>query len=298
MLKLSPTTTIRPGLDYPFEEHRIALRDGVDLYCRDYNPAASSTPVLCLSGITRNSNDFHRLATGLAQQGHRVLAPDYRGRGKSGHDANWKNYRPIRLLRDINTLTHALHLKHAVIIGTSLGGLLTMGLAALRPGFIKAAVINDIGPDIHTEGVARIVAYIGHDHPQPDWDAAMHYTQEAFGNIGLTCEEDWRDLTAGSFVPGEDGMLHIAWDPAIAKCMVGGARSPIPLWLLFRALRHIPTLLIRGGQSDVLSEETAIHMQEVKPDLVRLTIPHAGHTPTLNEPECRAAIGKLLEGVS
>jgi pimeloyl-ACP methyl ester carboxylesterase len=297
MLELSPTTTLQPGIDDSFEEEWVPMRDRVRLYYRDYNPMAGGTPILCLSGITRNSNDFHRLATDLAAHGHRVLAPDYRGRGKSDHDDNWHNYSPISLLRDINTLIHALHLKHAIVIGTSLGGLLSMGLAALRPGFMKALVINDIGPDIHTNGVGRIIAYIGNDHPQPDWDAAMHHAKVAFGNIGLTSEQDWRDLTAGSFIPGEDGMLHIAWDPAIAKCMASGARSPVPLWLLFRALRHTPTLLIRGGQSDVLSEETAMHMQDIKPDMKRLTIPHAGHTPTLNEPECRAAVYELLAEV-
>ena len=297
MLELSPTVPVQPDLDCPFEERTISMRDGLKLYCRDYNPSAGGTPVLCLSGITRNSRDFHRLACDLAGQGRRVLAPDYRGRGKSQHDANWRNYRPIRLLRDVNALTHTLHLKHAVVVGTSLGGLLTMGLATLRTGFISAAVINDIGPDVHTAGVSRIIKYIGHDSAQTDWAAAVRYTRTAFPNIGLLADGDWIELTQGSFVPGEDGLLHVAWDTGIAKTMAAGARSPIPLWLLFRSLRHTPTLLIRGGKSDVLTEETARRMQVVKPDLKRVTIPDAGHTPTLNEPECRAAIADLLSTI-
>ena len=296
MLELSPLSPFRIEPDYPFEERVVAMRDGLKLYCRDYNPSAAGTPVLCLSGVTRNSADFHRLAADLAQGGRRVLAPDYRGRGRSGRDPNWRNYRPLRLLRDVMTLTQSLKVDHAIVVGTSLGGLLTMGLSVLRPSFVRAAVINDIGPDVHTNGVARIIAYIGHDHPQPDWDAALLYTRTVFTGIGLSSDQDWRDLTAGSFALGEDGLLHNAWDPAIARCMAG-ARSPLPLWLLFRGLRHIPTLLVRGGHSDVLSEETALRMQAVKPDLRRVTVAHAGHTPTLNEPECRSAIASLLDKI-
>jgi pimeloyl-ACP methyl ester carboxylesterase len=279
-----------------YTEHYLPARSGLRWYYREYNAAAQGTPVLCLSGITRNSSDFHLLAEHLAGQGRRVIALDYPGRGRSDYDPDWRNYRPLRVLTGIVRFTHQLHLSHAIVIGTSLGGLMTMGLAAFRPGFIKAAVINDIGPDLTANGIPRIVAYVGQDHPQPDWESAVSHIKENFAKIGLQSDADWLDMARGSFRQVADG-LHIDWDVNIAKTLAGGAKSPIPLWLVFRALRWTPTLVIRGGQSDVLSEATFEHMAAVKPDIHRLVIPHAGHTPTLNEPECRAAIDELVAGV-
>ncbi len=280
-----------------FEEHYLAAADGIKLYYREYNAAGAGLPIVCLPGITRNSNDYDSLANYLAGQARRVIAIDYRGRGKSDWDENWRNYRPLKLVRDIGFMLHKLHIKHCIVIGTSLGGLITMGLAALHPGLVSAAVINDIGPDLHSDGIPRIVKYIGHRHVVEDWDQAVEALKLGFPNIGLTTEEDWRILAQGTYCLGDDGQLHSDWDPAIAKTLAGGARSPIPLWLVYRALHWTPTLVIRGGKSDVLSQATFDRMGEIKPDLMRLTIPHAGHTPTLNEPECRAAIDALLAQV-
>ena len=197
--------------------------------------------MLCLSGITRNSSDFHPLAEHLAAEGRRVIALDYPGRGRSDYDPDWRNYRPLRVLTGIVRFTRALHLDHAIVIGTSLGGLMTMGLAALRPGFIRAAVINDIGPDLSAGGIPRIVAYVGQDHPQPDWPAAVAHIRENFAKIGLQSDADWLDMAKGSFRLVE-GSLHIDWDVNIARTLAGGAKSPVPLWLIFRALRRTPTL--------------------------------------------------------
>jgi pimeloyl-ACP methyl ester carboxylesterase len=280
-----------------YEEHYLTNRHGQRWYYRDYGAGNPGTPVLCLSGITRNSSDFHQLAEHLAAEGRRVIALDYPGRGKSDYEPNWRNYRPLRVLTGIVRFTKALHLDHAIVIGTSLGGLMTMGLAALRPGFIKAAVINDIGPDLSSGGIPRIVAYVGRDHPQVDWAGAVQHLKESFPNVGLGSEADWLEMAKGSFKLADDKSLHIDWDVNIAKTLAGGAKSPIPLWLVFRALRWTPLLVIRGGQSDVLSQATFDHMAEVKPDLHRLVIPGAGHTPTLNEPECRAAIDGLLRPI-
>ena len=280
-----------------YTEHYLATRSGNRWYYREYNPAGSGTPVLCLSGITRNSSDFNGLAEHLAAQGRRVLALDYPGRGKSDYEADWRNYRPLRVLTGIVRFTRALPLDHAIVIGTSLGGLMLMGLAAFRPGFIRAAVINDIGPDLSAGGIPRIVDYVGQDHPQADWPSAVAHLQAYFPNVGLSSAADWLTMAEGSFRRSADDKLHIDWDVNIARTLAGGAKSPIPLWLVFRALRRTPTLVIRGGQSDVLSQVTFDRMAEVKPDLHRLVIPHAGHTPTLNEPECRVAIDALLAEV-
>ncbi len=278
-----------------FTEHTIPSADGISLYYREYNSAGKGHPVLCLPGITRNSADFHLLAEHLAEQGRRVVCLDYRGRGRSAYDPNWRNYRPMRLLRDVAWALHKLRLKPVVVIGTSLGGLLTMGLAALHPGLVSSAVINDIGPDVNNGGVARIAAYIGHRQTVDTLEDGIEHLKLIFRNIGINSEEEWTLLAEGSFRKGPDGLYHSDWDPAIARTMTGAGRTPVPLWLVFRALRRTPTLVIRGGNSDVLTLATFDRMAEVKPDLMRLVIPNAGHTPTLNEPEAREAIDRLLE---
>ena len=280
-----------------FIEHTIPAADGLSLYYREYNPAGTRHPVLCLPGITRNSSDFALLAEHLAEQGRRVICPDYRGRGKSAYDPNWRNYRPMRLLKDVAWIAHRLHLKHVVVIGTSLGGLLTMGLAALHPALVSGAVINDIGPDLATNGIARIVAYIGHEQTLHSLEEGAEHLKILFSTIGITDEAEWKLLAAGSYRQRDDGLFHSDWDVNIAKTLEAGARSPLPLWLVFRALRWTPTLVIRGEKSDVLSQATFDRMAELKPDLMRLTIPNAGHTPTLNEPLARDAIDKLLARV-
>src|ERR1700730_4002352 len=140
-------------------------RDGLRLYARHYGARESlRRPVVCLAGLTRNSRDFHDLAMALARpddEGREVFAIDYRGRGRSQHDANWKNYSILVELNDVLDFMTMRGLNRAAIIGTSRGGLITMLMAALRPNALGAVVLNDIGPVIEREGLARIVAYVG-----------------------------------------------------------------------------------------------------------------------------------------
>ena len=130
-----------------YREATVSAQDGLALYYRDYGDAlASKTPVLCLPGLTRNSADFAELAARLSR-GRRVLCPDYRGRGRSAYDSNWRNYDPYVYINDISHLLAATGIGRAVIVGTSMGGLLAMGLAVLRPTLVAGAVLNDIGPN-------------------------------------------------------------------------------------------------------------------------------------------------------
>ena len=281
-----------------FTEHRYSAEDGLSLYYRRYgDPLARKLPVLCLSGLTRNSRDYHDLAARLSRD-RLVICPDYRGRGRSAYDPDWRHYRPETYLRDIAQLMTIEGLERVIAIGTSLGGLLTMGLAVLRPSAIVGAILNDVGPDLQEEGVTRILGYIGSDDPQPDWETAARELERRLPQLGLKGAAKWRRLAEGTYRMGEDGRLHVDWDIEIVRPLRLAAKAPPPdLWRLFHALRDRPLLVIRGGLSDILTEATLGRMIAARPDLRHVTLPGVGHVPALDEPQSLEAIDAFLDGI-
>jgi len=276
-----------------FAEKTFTAQDGLRLYYRDYgDPLSPRTPLLCLTGLTRNSQDYHDLATRLSD-GRRVVCPDYRGRGNSAWDPDWRNYQPRSYIGDLLQLLIAANLHRVIVVGSSLGGLLAMGLAVIQPTCLAGVILNDVGPDIDAAGFDRIRAYIGRDHPQPDWPAAIRFAKETFHTVGEKSEADWRRIAEGTFRQGPDGRLHVAWDPRLAKPLERPQAIP-DLWRLFGALRRIPTLAFRGALSDLLTEATFDRMQRDHPALLRVTVAGVGHIPTLAEPEARNAIDDFL----
>lgn len=277
-----------------YREQRFRSQDDLALYYRDYgDPLSPKTPLLCLSGLTRNAKDFERLALRIAAE-RRVLSPDYRGRGRSQYDPDWRNYRPETYLNDIRHLLIAANVHRFIAVGTSLGGILAMALGTLMPKALVGVVLNDVGPEVASPGLARILDYIGADRPQPDWAHASAHLKLMFPKLGLTEEADWLRLAEGTYRAGEDGLLHFDWDTALARPIVGSRGEVPPMWPLFRSLRKLPALAVRGANSDVLSETTFEAMAREKPDLVRVTVPGVGHTPTLEEPATRAALDGFL----
>ena len=279
-----------------FLARRYTAQDGLSLYYRAYgDPLAPATPVLCLPGLARNSKDFDRLATRLAAD-RWVVCPDYRGRGQSDYDSDPENYQPAIYINDLRHLLAASGLHKAVVIGTSMGGLLACAMGAAMPGALAGVVLNDVGPDIGADGLGRILSYLAKDNPQPDWDSAVAAFKALLPNLSLRTEEDWRVAAQATWRKGDDGMLHYDWDMHIVDPLVN--KRPLPdLWALFRSLRNIPMLVIRGGRSDVLLPETFHRMTEEHPGMQGLTVDGVGHAPTLNEPEAAAAIDKLLAQV-
>src|SRR5919197_5435160 len=277
-----------------FRERHISAQDGLQLYWRDYGSALSPRlPVLCLSGLTRNSRDFTELAERLSLT-RRVLCPDYRGRGFSARDPNWRNYEARTYLNDVLHVLTAADVHRAVVIGTSLGGLLAMALAVLRPTSVAAIVLNDIGPEITPGGLERILAYIGTNRPQPDWDTAVAYLRHAIPHLALPTETAWRRLARGTYREGADGLLHFDWDTALVKPLLRGRGYVQDLWPLFHAVRTIPALAFRGERSDVLSAEAFERMGEAKPDMIRVTVPGAAHAPALDDPVCERSLDEFL----
>ncbi|MEE8501387.1 MAG: alpha/beta hydrolase [Kiloniellales bacterium] len=274
-----------------YRERHLTAQDGLRLYYRDYGDALSDRrPLLCLAGLARNSKDFHSFAL---RQSHtrRVVCPDYRGRGRSGYDSDWRNYRPEVYVNDLLHLMAAANLHHVAICGISMGGLLAMGMAVAAPAQLAGVIVNDAGPEIETRGLARILEYVGRDHPQSDWDSALAETKRLFPQLGLDSEADWRPISEGTFREGEDGLLHVDWDVALAKALTHDQQD---LWIYYRALAPLPVLAIRGELSDVLSAETFQRMAELKPDLVQVSVPGVGHVPRLNHPLVEHAIDDFL----
>jgi pimeloyl-ACP methyl ester carboxylesterase len=288
---------MRPAPNGGYAERTFRAQDDVPIYYRDYgDPLSPLTPVLCLTGLTRNSRDFDALARRLAPT-RRVLCMDYRGRGKSGNDPDWTNYKPETYANDVIHMLAAVNLHHVVIIGTSLGGLVAMGLGILRPTALAGVVLNDIGPHVAVEGRARIASYVGIDVRMPDWAAAGQHLRRHFGPVFADFDQArWEDYARSTFVEETaGGALRLNYDLRLGDAVRAQASQPTPdLWALYKGLRHIPVLAIRGALSDVLDADTFERMAAEKPDLQRLVIGYRGHVPLLDEPESTDAIDRFL----
>ena len=285
----------------PYVERRWTSRDGLGLFARDYASTSGEAglPVICLHGLTRNSKDFDGVAPVIAQGGRRVIVPDVRGRGLSDRDPNPVNYQPKIYARDVLEMMRSLGIPRAVFVGTSMGGIIIMTLAALRSKVIAAAILNDVGPAIAPEGVARIMRYVGVGDEIRTWDDAADYMCRTMGVAfpGFS-GRDWRKLAEQTFRQGSDGP-EFDYDPAIASQLRLPSKFTAMLaWWLFRRLaRKRPTLLIRGALSDVLSRDIALEMKRQAPSLRLAEVSNVGHAPLLTEPEASAAIAAFLSSV-
>lgn len=283
--------------EHDYRERWVSAQDGLRLYARDYgDPLAPAPPLLCLTGLTRNSKDFNDLAQRHAAR-RRVVCPDYRGRGRSAYDPDWRNYQPEVYVRDLMALLAALSLHKVVICGTSLGGLLAMGLSVATPSALAGVILNDVGPELNPGGLSRILEYVGVDKPQGDWDGAIAHLKQLFGADSLAGEAKWRSFAEATYRRRDDGLLHYDWDTALAKPLLADRGQVPDLWRLYGALKRVPVLAIRGERSDVLSEATFARMAELKPDLIQVTVPEVGHTPELDEEPAERAIDGFLESL-
>ena len=269
-------------------------RDGLRLHYRDYAGAAEAVPILCLHGLTRNARDFEALAPLLAGR-RRVIVPDFRGRGLSDYDPIPARYAPPAYAADILHLLELLDIERAIFVGTSLGGLVTMAVAAFAPGKIAGAVLNDVGPELEPEGLNRIRGYVGQPAFFADWAEAAASLAERNGAIHPRYSAgDWIRM-AHRMCREEAGGVLFDYDLAIAQNVLGSASSPqVDGWPYFLALRASPLLVLRGALSDLLGADTAARMVELHPRAELVTVPDVGHAPDLSEPEALAAINRFL----
>jgi pimeloyl-ACP methyl ester carboxylesterase len=273
-------------------------RDGLRLHARHY-PARGSMrrPALCLAGLSRNAKDFHDLATALsgsATRAREVFALDYRGRGLSEHDSDWTHYSLFIELNDVLDFMTLKGLNDAAIIGTSRGGLIAMMMAAARPTALGAVVLNDIGPVIEREGLARIVAYVGRIPLPPDWKTAAllikDLNQRQFPAVP---QSEWEDV-ARQWFNEENGLPAPGYDPNLSRA-ISLPVGPLPeLWPQFAGLARVPALAIRGEASDILSFKTFEEMRVRHPRLTAITVSGQGHAPLLRDRESITSIADFL----
>ena len=287
-----------------FVERRWKSPDGLDLFARDYapGPGAAKTPVIAIHGLTRNSADFQAIAPLLAQSGRRVLAVDVRGRGLSDRAPDPMTYSPEVYARDVLALMDQAAIDRAIFVGTSMGGLITLAITALKPKAVVASVLNDIGPEVAPEGLARIAGYSGQPVEIGSWADAAAYARRinavAFPHYS---EADWDAFARRIFRQQPDGEIGLDYDPDISvPIRAAGAKALVPnLWPSFRRLaRKKPTLLVRGATSDLLSRDIADRMRRAAPSMDYVEVPGVGHAPMLDEPQAKAAIFELLAEVN
>jgi pimeloyl-ACP methyl ester carboxylesterase len=285
---------IASGSNASFAEGIVSAGDGVRMYYRDYGDQRSpKTAVLCLSGLTRNSKDFHGLAKWLSSE-RRVISLDYRGRGQSGYDPHWQNYQPETYVADVRHLLSALNLHRVFVVGTSLGGIVTMGMGIAMPGVLAGALLNDVGPDISMEGLHIIQRYMEAEKAFPDWRAVADHLAHYFPDLGFNTPEEWEFLARLSYRQREDGKIVQEWDPNIVRPLQNFDPEGIDLWPLFRSLRRIPLVTLRGEKSNILTVDTFTKMSVANPQMNAVTVPDVGHVPSLAEPQSIEALSGAL----
>ena len=281
---------------YWYESH-----DGLKLYARDYpcrhSRGHSEKTIVCIPGLTRNSADFSLLAQHLSTR-FRVVSVDLRGRGKSDYDPNPSNYQPGVYARDMCSALDALELTDVVLIGTSLGGLVSILLTSMQPKRISAVILNDIGPQPNQAGLDRIKSYVSTRNPVNSWDQAVEQTRATLNTAyPYFTDADWRQITENFYQEDESGKPVLAYDPAISIPLgqeEADKTADSDLWPLFGAMRCIPTLLIHGELSDILTQDDVAKMLEVHPAMEYTRVGCCGHAPLLTEQACRLAIDQFL----
>jgi pimeloyl-ACP methyl ester carboxylesterase len=274
--------------------------DDLRLYARHYPaPDERLRSVVCLPGLTRNVRDFHYLATYLSRHPEKprnVYCLDYRGRGRSQYDRDWRNYVPFIELLDTLDLLTIKGLNRLAVVGTSRGGLIAMLMAAMRPTAMGAVVLNDIGPVIETRGLARIVGYVGRMPLPKTWPEAAMLLREMNGHAFPEFDETQWEEMAQELFDERRGRPALAYDRRLARAFgtIDLSRAIPDLWPQFAALAQVPAYVIRGENSDILSAETLQAMIARHPNLRAMTVPDQGHAPVLKEAETVEAIGAFL----
>jgi pimeloyl-ACP methyl ester carboxylesterase len=265
----------------------VSAQDGLKLHVRSYGPRiAAALPVVCLPGLARTVADFEALATALAsnpQTPRRVVALDSRGRGRSEYDRNPANYNLQVELADVLAVLTALGVARAVFVGTSRGGILTMLLAAVRPTAIAGCVLNDIGPVIEPKGLMRIKSYVGRLPRPASFHEAAEILRRLFGSqFPKLTDDDWVAFARTTFKDA-GGRIVPDYDPKLATTLRAvNPDQPLPaLWKEFDALARVPVMVIRGGNSDILSAATVEAMRSRRDGLDLIEVPDEGHAPLL-----------------
>ena len=274
--------------------------DGLNLHAKRYGPAEAPLSILCMHGLTRNHKDFEPMIAALPDR-YQFIAVDVRGRGLSDRDPNTENYSPAIYAGDMAALLDDLNLKRVALIGTSMGGLMSMIMMKTMPDRICGVVLNDVGPVFEKSGLDRIAAYTSDTEPKAGWDDAARSVGEVQAEIFPDHgPQQWMAFARRTHRELDDGRVALDYDPAITRTVAQvrpGLLTRIAMWKLYKEMTKVPLLLIRGDTSDILSEKTAAKMIRKHPDASLVTVPRVGHAPILDEPEAVEGIRNFLTKV-
>lgn len=263
--------------------------DGLNLYFED--DGGTGLPILCLAGLTRTTEDFDYVTPHLT--GTRLIKMDYRGRGKSDFDTDWKNYSLPVECRDVLELLAHLGLEKVAILGTSRGGLNAMGLAAGAKDRLLGVALNDVGPVIDPGFVEFLKTYIGRPPAAKTHQQAAAAMKHVFVGFDDVPEDRWMQEAQKQYRQTDEG-LEIVYDKHLRDATLAMADQQIDLWPYFDALQDLPLALIWGENSGLLTEGTVDLMQQRRPDMILGRVPGRGHVPFLDEPEAVAALHKWI----
>lgn len=285
----------------PYDSLSVLTYDNLRLDLRKVAGGARA-PVLCIPGLTRNAADFDDFAPAVAATGRDVYSISLRGRGRSDYDPAYVNYVPGTYVRDALAALDQIGVDHAVFVGTSLGGIVTMLTAMSAPDRIAAAIINDVGPELAPEGIMRIAGYVGARAANGAAGAAS--LDDAVAQIRAINEvafpgkdlSFWEKFARRTFDQQADGGWKLAYDPNIGRAMLEAGPAP-DLWAPFGALASIETLIVRGAISDLLTPPIIAKMREARPGFDYCEVANVGHAPTLTESDALQAIVSFLEKI-
>ncbi|KUM24220.1 hydrolase [Mesorhizobium loti] len=284
-----------------FSEFYNAAPDGLKLHARIYGEANTGVwPVVCLPGLTRNARDFHELAlylSGNAKAPRKIIAFDYRGRGQSDHDPEIGHYNVGVEAGDVLVGLSELGIEEAAFIGTSRGGLIIHVLGALKPAVLKAIVLNDIGPVIEAQGLAHIRSYLDRSPEPKTFAEALEAQRRVHGaDFPALADTDWARMVTAICRDTDAGLVP-DFDPALVETLAGvDLTKPLPdLWPQFDALVAMPMLVIRGGNSKLLSAATLEEMQKRHPGMEAITVVGQGHAPFLETGTLPGEIAAFLD---
>lgn len=273
--------------------------DGLRLHYRAYAGPGDRPAILCLHGLTRNARDWEPVADRLAGD-WRLFCLDMRGRGESAFAPDPMTYNALTYAQDIERFLRERNIERYISFGTSMGGIITMLMAGMRPERFAGVLLNDIGPEIEEAGLDRIRGYVSKGGQFPTWMHAAHHLREGFSDAYPNWDlEQWLAMAKRLCRLSSSGRISFDYDMRIAEPLkVAGGDTGIDMWAAFEGLKQTPATVVRGQLSDILSAETASEMRRRKPDLDIVEVAGVGHAPLLDEPQAQAAIDRLLERVS
>ncbi|MEN9418284.1 MAG: hypothetical protein RI988_1904 [Pseudomonadota bacterium] len=264
----------------------------------EWGDAACPDVVVCVHGLTRQGRDFDALAMDLVGAGRRVVCPDVVGRGRSDWLGDPMGYAIPTYVADMVTLLARLDAQQLDWVGTSMGGLIGLGVAALRGSPVRRLVLNDVGPRIEVQALQRIGNYLGQPARFASEQEAAAATWAVSQGFGPHTPQQWLALTRPLLKPDGTGGFVFRYDPAIAVPFRAftpelAAIGEVALWRAFDSLSQ-PTLLLRGGQSDLLAPETARQMTQRGPRARLVEFEGVGHAPTLVQDDQRQVVRDFL----